>query len=304
MIKLFVDFLTAFLFNLLGIMGALLSYKQQYKFGVLLGLLLELIMKKRRVVTEENLHLAFPEMSNNAIKSLTKSSFKNMGATIVEISSMKYMSDNRICRKVVEFDDEIFFALANESEKPLMILSSHFNNWELFVYYISKAKNCILNVIAKKQSNAIIDKEINKIRLRAGTRTIEMGNAARKLIPVFQSGGSVAMLVDQSARGDKGVLYPDFFNLPTATYASAAYLSLKFNANMLLMLLIRNDVGKYIMHCEQIQTDDLQCNDEGVEVLTQRHVSALERIIRQHPGQWVWQHRRWKRMPKDYKNAD
>jgi lauroyl/myristoyl acyltransferase len=58
------------------------------------------------------------------------------------------------------------------------------------------------------------------------------------------------------------------------------------------------------MHCEQIQTDDLQCNDEGVEVLTQRHVSALERIIRQHPGQWVWQHRRWKRMPKDYKNAD
>lgn len=304
MSKTIIDFITALMFNLLGMVGAVLSDKLQYKLGVLLGGIIKLVMPKRKIVTEQNLKLAFPEKDNNAIKSIIDESFKNLGITAVEISSMKFMTDKRICGRVIQFQNEQLFDSTKASEKPMIILTSHFSNWELFGYYTSAAKNNVLNIIVKKQSNAIIDKEINKIRNRAGNKTIEMGNAARKLIPVFQSGGCVAMIVDQSARGDKGVLYPEFFNLPTATYASAAYLCLKFNANMLLMLLIRNDSGKYIMHCEKIMTEDLKCSDEGVEILTQRHVSALEGIIRQYPGQWVWQHRRWKRMPKGDGNAN
>ena len=299
-----VDYFTASLLILLGIVGTLLNDKLQYKFGVLIGVLIRIFMKKRRIITEQNLKLAYPEKDLSAIKLIVNESFKNLGITAIEIASMKYMSDNRILRKVIGFEGESIYDEAKASGKPMMVISSHFNNWELPGFYSSIAKNNILHMIIKKQSNERIDKEINKIRARAGTKTIDMDNAARKIISVFRSGGCVAMIVDQSALGDKGVLYPHFFNIPSATYASPAYLALKFDANMLLVVIIRHNTGKYILYCEKIQTEDLKCDDEGVSILTQRHVTALERVIRQYPAQWVWQHRRWKRMPKVAENAN
>lgn len=304
MSKTIVDYLTASLLKLLGIVGTLLNDKLQYKLGVLIGTLIRLIMKKRRIVTEQNLKLAYPEKDSEAIKLIVNESFKNLGITAIEIASMKYMSDNRILRKVIGFEGESIYDEAKVSGKPMMVISSHFNNWELPGFYSSITKNNILHMIVKKQSNERIDKEINQIRSRARTKTIDMDNAARKIVSVFRSGGCVAMIVDQSALGDKGVLYPQFFNIPSATYASPAYLTLKFDANMLLVVIIRHQTGKYTLYCEKIQTEDLRCDDEGVSMLTQRHVTALERIIRQYPAQWVWQHRRWKRMPKVTENAN
>jgi lauroyl/myristoyl acyltransferase len=67
---------------------------------------------------------------------------------------------------------------------------------------------------------------------------------------------------------------------------------------------LRNESGKYTMHCEKIETEDLKCDDEGVKTLTQRHVTALEKVIRKYPAQWVWQHKRWKRMPKEESNVN
>ncbi len=304
MVKRFLDFLSALFFNILGLLGTVVGEKLQNKFGSFIGVLIKLLVPKRQIITEQNLKRAFPEKNNAEIKSIVDESFKNLGITAVEISSMKYMSDKRILAKVVEFEGEDIFDETKASNKPLMIISSHFNNWEIPGFFSSKVKNNVLNMIVKKQSNSIIDNEINKIRSRADTKTIDMDKAARKIVSVFRSGGCVAMIVDQSALGDKGVLYPQFFNIPSATYASPAYLTLKFEANMLLVVLIRKSTGKYIMHCEKIETDDLNCDDYGIEILTQRHVTALERLIRKYPGQWVWQHRRWKRMPKVEENVD
>lgn len=298
MIKNIKDSIIGVLFNIFGIAGTIFGELFQYKLGILLGFFIRLFMTKRREVTKKNLRLAFPNKSSIEITNMANESFKNLGISAVEIASMKFMSDKRILDKIVSSENESIFEEARMTERPLMFLSSHFNNWELIGFYSAKTKNITTNMIIKKQSNAIIDREINKIRARAGTKTIDMDSAARKIIPIFRNGGFVAMIADQSARGEKGVLFPQFFNIPSATYASPAYLCLKFNAIMIFVVVIRNKVGKYKLYFEKIESDDLKCDDEGVKILTQRHTTALENIIRQHPTQWVWQHKRWKRMPK------
>jgi KDO2-lipid IV(A) lauroyltransferase len=54
----------------------------------------------------------------------------------------------------------------------------------------------------------------------------------------------------------------------------------------------------------EIQCDDLILPEEykdrsdAVPAMTQRFTTALERMIRRHPEQYFWLHRRWKHQPK------
>jgi KDO2-lipid IV(A) lauroyltransferase len=56
--------------------------------------------------------------------------------------------------------------------------------------------------------------------------------------------------------------------------------------------------GTYRMRLEVVATDDLkEYSDENVRELTRRHVKMTEEIIRRHPDQWMWMHKRWKHVP-------
>ena len=56
---------------------------------------------------------------------------------------------------------------------------------------------------------------------------------------------------------------------------------------------------RYEIRCEEvIDPGELAGTADDVRLLTQRFTSALERLIRQDPTQYLWLHRRWKHQPQ------
>jgi KDO2-lipid IV(A) lauroyltransferase len=54
----------------------------------------------------------------------------------------------------------------------------------------------------------------------------------------------------------------------------------------------------YAVVCEDvIDPRDYADRPDAVRAITQRYTAALERMIRRHPEQYFWLHRRWKSQP-------
>jgi KDO2-lipid IV(A) lauroyltransferase len=119
--------------------------------------------------------------------------------------------------------------------------------------------------------NPFTDRFFTKLREDGGQKIIFTENASREIIRVLKQNKLLGILVDQNARDNS--IFVDFFGQKTATTRSAATLSLKMGAPI-IMLFARRVVGHY-----------------KFKILVSK---PIEIDIRENPHEWLWIHRRWK----------
>ena len=100
------------------------------------------------------------------------------------------------------------------------------------------------------------------------------------------SGNSIAIMSDQHMREGAPLR---FFGLPAATATSAARLAIKYDALLIPAYGVRSTDG---LHFDLVFEPPVHMGDP--EVMTQALNDSLEAMIRKHPEQWMWTHRRWK----------
>ena len=104
--------------------------------------------------------------------------------------------------------------------------------------------------------------------------------------------------MDQNTTGPDAV-YVDFFSQPTGSSAAIAYLAVRSGAQILPVYTLRDADG--VHHTIRAEPPvPLQLTgrkQEDVYENTRRCQQVLEGIIRRHPEQWFWMHRRWKGSP-------
>ena len=121
---------------------------------------------------------------------------------------------------------------------------------------------------------------------------------------MLQSGRVLSMLADQDA-GPRG-LFVDFFDRPASTHKAIALLAIEHKAPIVVGVARRlGDEFAYEIRCEEIiEPAELSGSNDDVRLLTQRYTSALERLIRLDPSQYLWLHRRWKHQPAPKKRKN
>ena len=245
----------------------------------------------RREVALRNLRLAFPGLDNEEREKLARRSLASLLTVYLELPTLRHLSDAGLRRAITIENLELLTTIGPEGA---LLLSGHFGNWELLAYGAAALAGIPFSIIVKEQRDY---GQLERMRTSRGNRLIPTSRGAREATALLRSGGVIAMLADQSAgEGDELV---EMFGIPTYTYAAPARLALRFRPRVIVGFAVREEkgAGGYNVQLRELRHGDLEDTPEGVHLFTQRYVEMLEETIREHPEQWVWQHRKWKNTP-------
>lgn len=155
-----------------------------------------------------------------------------------------------------------------------------------------------MHILVRPLDNPRLDRLVTRYRTLAGNRIIEKTSSPRRIFEALAANQAVGILADQNSSLEEGV-FVDFFGIQACASAGLAKIALRTGAPVIPGFALwqpgeRRYVLRFWPPIETIVTGD---EEEDIQVNTQRMHSALERIVRQYPDQWLWIHRRWKTRP-------
>ena len=277
-----------------------LSWSWALGFARLLANLAYRMDRRHRAVADDNLHLAFPELGQSEREALVRSTYEHFMAMLVEVI--------RLPRSLRPANVEHYFHWADpqdldrmfawwRSGRPLLGLTGHFGNWEVLSYVFGMG-GCRSGIVARRLDNAYLDRWAAGLRRKTGLTLLDKHRDYPQMLDILERGGSLGMVGDQDA-GARG-LFVDFLGRPASTFKSIAILSLQYGAPIFVLGAAR--VGhplRYVIYLEDtILPEDYQDRSDATHAITLRYTQALERLVRRHPEQYFWLHRRWKSQPR------
>jgi KDO2-lipid IV(A) lauroyltransferase len=177
-----------------------------------------------------------------------------------------------------------------------LIVTGHFGNWEMAGYALGLL-GFRTSAVARRLDNPHLDRFLARFRQGTGQRILDKNTDYLLIQETLANGGVLAMLADQDA-GQRG-LYVDFFGRPASTFKSIALLALEYNVPLMVTGMPKvGEPMRYQVVCEEvIDPAEYAGRRDAVTAITQRYTAALERLVRRHPDQYFWLHRRWKHQP-------
>lgn len=262
----------------------------RYLIGITLGNLVFYGVKKRREIGINNLKMAFPQLSDQAARELTKKSCHHLGLNLVEFTMLSHVKKEDLLNYIqIENKDILDQVLAGG--QGIIIYTAHFGNWELLGVDLA-LQGYSLHVLAQAQNNPYFNERINQIRELAGMRLIPLGMSVRGAFKVLKNREILCIAGDQNA-GTKGWSV-NFFGRTTATYPGAVQLAVRTGAVIVPAYIIREDWRCHRIKIYQPYAIKKNATEKEQHQLLQELTGLSEEVIREYPEQWLWLHRRWK----------
>lgn len=264
----------------------------QIFLGDLIGYLWFDILKVRRDVIDSNLQIAFPDWDEKQRRKVGRESCLNMGRSFMEYFLMPHL-------KAENFDD--YFVLegwenyekAQAENKGVLILSLHLGSYDLLsTYLVHKKMNLFL--ISKEMKLQWLNDLWFGLRKSKGMQFISDRKAKFDIIKALKKKAAVAFVIDQFTGPPIGI-ETKFFGKKTGSAKGLALFHSWTKAPVIPVYNYRRKDHKIaVVIGEPIALEVFEDRDETVANMTQKYNTVLEDIIRKHPDQWLWVHKRWK----------
>jgi Kdo2-lipid IVA lauroyltransferase/acyltransferase len=246
----------------------------------------------RRDVVKTNLSNSFPEKSKEELKRIEILFYRHFCDLLFENLFLLHASRERALRRCKFNNLEIFDKFYAEG-KSAILASGHYGNWELYALMGTRINHIPVGIF-KPLTNKRFEKLINDARERFGGIPVAMNDTLRALISYKQSKTPILLgLIADQTPAKKDIRYwSTFLNQDTAVFLGVEKLAQKFDMPVIFCSMTKVRRGKYEVNFE-ILTE--KPNELKPYELTEMHLRALEKLIRNKPEYWLWSHRRWKR---------
>ncbi len=251
------------------------------------------VVRLRGQVVDENLRHAFPERSADERRRLTRQMWKHLFLLVLEVAHAPRKIHETNWRQYVRLKDVRPLVAELLSDRPVMIVTGHFGNFEAGGYLLG-ILGFPTHAIARTLDNPYLHRFVNRFRGATGQYIVPKNGGYNQIVAVLERGGTLSILADQYA-GPKGC-WVQFFNRSASAHKAVALLAMEHNALMAVTYARRTGQPMRFEMCCAAMLDprDTDSSTGSVRGLTQWYTGQLEDFIRQWPEQYWWIHRRWK----------
>jgi len=270
---------------------ARLPQRAALRLGDGLGWLAYYLFRERRRVVERNLELCLPEMEAAERRALVRRNFRYLGRGVTE-TALSWFGGPAVDRIPFQVEGLDNLERAQADGTPVILLSGHFMSVELAARLVGHQVH--MGVIYKAMNRRPV---LDRAMLRGRSRTLAAVLARediRGIVRTLRRGTPVWYAGDQDY-GRRHSVFAPFFGVPAATITALTRLTRMSGARVVpLFFHARTDGPGYRVVFERA-LEGFPSGDEVEDATLMNQV--LERAIRQHPEQYLWIHRRFKRQP-------
>lgn len=275
-------------------MISVLPYRIFYWFSDGFFFLVYRVVGYRKNVVRENLKLIFPEKSKRERKRIEVDFFRHMCDMFMEMVKTMSLSKSQVKKRYNVLNIDLIKEL--EKERSILIVCSHYANWEWNVSinnYINSKGYAVYQPI----SNVYFDRWIRKVRARWNTTLITTKETAKTVVQNKRKGitGVFGMVSDQSPQWHRAKYWREFMGITVPVINGAEILARKLNLAVVFLKVSKVKRGFYQAEFIPIATSGKATEKNEI---TDRFIDLAEQQIHERPEHYLWTHKRWKHRNK------
>jgi Kdo2-lipid IVA lauroyltransferase/acyltransferase len=252
--------------------------------------LLDLAIPRLRRVARHNLLLTMRRLDDTAREEIVHGVFLSIARILAAFAHFPAIRRENLdawirCEGMEHVD------AARKRGKGILFATAHLGNWELSAFAYAMLVEP-MDVVVRPLDNPLIDRLVERRRGLSGNRLILKTDSARTILKALAGNRAVGILIDQNASPESGT-FVDFFGVPACAGTGFAKLAARSGAAVIPgFALWSAGERKYVLRF----LPPVEISGDPVRD-TQAIQAVLEQVIREHPDQWLWVHRRWKTRP-------
>ncbi|WP_322889776.1 MULTISPECIES: lauroyl acyltransferase [unclassified Yoonia] len=232
----------------------------------------------------ENLALVMPDITETKVPQLCRGVLDNIGRTFIENYSHKEFFPLCAALPLAGPGWDAIVA-AKQAGRPVVYFTGHFGNYQAARVAL-RARGYLMGVNYRPFHNPHHERQ-HRAALDALGPTFSTGRTGTAdMVRYLQDGNSIALMADQHVETGERLR---FFGRPAATSTAVARLALRYDAPLVPVYGVRRPDG---LSFDLVFEAPVPIDEP--DVMTQALNDSLEAMIRRHPEQWMWTHRRWK----------
>ena len=270
---------------------SILPFRVLYIISDVIYILIYHILGYRKKVVNSNLHLAFPDKTDDEIKTIRKKFYHHLCDMLLESIKSITISEAEMKKRYVFKNVEAVHKLEKEN-KSIVLFMGHYASWE-WVFILQKHVNHIGYAVYKQLSNKYFDALVKRIRAKYNSYLITTKETFPTLIQAKKDNQLTlnGFVFDQSPKLDRAIHWQNFMGKKVPVHVGAEILAKRLDMATLFLKVKKIKRGYYEATIMDIIKDPKSIEDFKI---TDTYLKHVEEEILEAPEFYLWTHKRWK----------